>query len=121
MCGSRSTEGQVCLRWGTHDVHWDPGYTVTWTDDEAVEVEVVTAPKYAHRHGSAVVGGVWLSRREVQVLQTAADGLTTVEAAEKLGLHPNTVKSHKQRLAKRLGASNTAHAVAMAFRAGALT
>ena len=123
VCGSHNAAGKVCRRFEGHEgEHYNPGYSDVWTDEEAVEfmepVPVVVAGTDSVRF--ARVGDMWLSRREVQVLQTAADGLTTVEASERLGLHRNTVKTHKRRIAKKLGALNTAHAVAMCFRGGVL-
>lgn len=62
-----------------------------------------------------------LSKRECEVAAAAADGLTKDQIGARLHLSPNTVKSHLQRIARKLGADNTTHAVAIALRAGWIT
>jgi DNA-binding CsgD family transcriptional regulator len=54
------------------------------------------------------------------VLQLIAEGCGTADIAGKLHLSENTVKTHVRRLCQLLGARNRAHAVAEAFRSGAL-
>ena len=65
-------------------------------------------------------GPVQLSVRERDLLELAADGLTTAEIAERLYLSPNTVKTYWQRLYEKLGASDRASAMAEAIRRGLL-
>jgi two-component system nitrate/nitrite response regulator NarL len=65
-------------------------------------------------------GAVQLSGRERELLELAADGLTTAEIAKRLYLSPNTVKTYWQRLYEKLGASDRANAVAEAIRRGLL-
>lgn len=52
-----------------------------------------------------------LSRREAEVAQAIAEGLTTSDIAASLGLSPRTVEMHRARLRKRLGASSLAEIV----------
>jgi DNA-binding CsgD family transcriptional regulator len=59
-----------------------------------------------------------LSKREIQVLQGLADGLSTRGLAGELGLSPQTIKSHMARITTRLEACNRVHAVLIAFRLG---
>ncbi len=59
-----------------------------------------------------------ITRRQRQILQLLADGLTTAEAAERLGLSGETVRTHAKATLPRLGARDRAHAVAIALRAG---
>ena len=47
-----------------------------------------------------------LSNREYEVLICLAEGLTTFEAAQKLFLSPETVKSHRSKLMLKLDAVN---------------
>ncbi|MFJ4009421.1 response regulator transcription factor [Streptomyces sp. NPDC090026] len=61
-----------------------------------------------------------LSPRELQVLHRIANGDTQAAAGNALGISVFTVKSHLQRITKVLGASNAAHAVAIAIRSGDL-
>lgn len=59
-----------------------------------------------------------ITRRQRQILQFFADGLTTAEAAEQLDLSSETVRTHAKAALPRLGATDRAHAVAIALRAG---
>jgi LuxR family transcriptional regulator, quorum-sensing system regulator BjaR1 len=58
---------------------------------------------------------ITLSKREVEVIQIAAAGKTNFEIAEILGVSEETVKAALSRAAKKLQASNRAHAVARAI------
>ncbi len=66
-------------------------------------------------------GQARLSVRERQLLELAAEGLTTAEIAARLFLSPNTVKTYWQRLYDKLGVGDRASAVAEALRRGLLT
>ena len=66
------------------------------------------------------VAAVQLSRRERELLELAAEGLTTAEMAKRMYLSPNTVKTYWQRLYEKLGASGRASAMAEAIRRGLL-
>jgi len=57
-----------------------------------------------------------LTPRQADVLGLMARGLTALEVAALLGLTVETVKDHGKHARKRLGARNTAHAVAIALR-----
>ncbi len=59
-----------------------------------------------------------LSRREREVLNFLARGLSTQEISDQLVISPNTVKTHIQRILKKLEASNRAEAVARAANMG---
>jgi DNA-binding NarL/FixJ family response regulator len=61
-----------------------------------------------------------LTKRELQVLQQFSTGQQRHEIAASLGVTVNTIKTHANNAFNRLGASNAAHAVALAFRAGVL-
>ena len=63
---------------------------------------------------------VQLSGRERELLELAAEGLTTIEIAQRLYLSPNTVKTYWQRLYEKLGASDRGSAIAQAIRRGLL-
>lgn len=62
--------------------------------------------------------GVVLAPREVDVLAQVALGRTNREAAEHLGLLPNTVKSYLKTAMRKLGASNRVQAITAARAAG---
>lgn len=69
---------------------------------------------------SRASGAVQLSGRERELLELAAEGLTTGEIAARLHLSPNTVKTYWQRLYEKLGATDRASAMAEAIRRGLL-
>lgn len=59
-----------------------------------------------------------LTRRQIEVLQHLADGASTEQTAKRLGLSPQTVRTHTKGILSRLDAHGRAHAVAVAIRAG---
>lgn len=61
-----------------------------------------------------------LTRREAEVLELVADGLTNKEIADRLGVAASTVKDHVESLAGKLDASTRTGAVSAAFRIGLL-
>lgn len=58
-----------------------------------------------------------LTPRQRQVLQLFADGLSTEEAARRLGLSEETVRTHAKASLARMQARDRTHAVAKALRA----
>ena len=61
-----------------------------------------------------------LTERERDVLVLLADGLTTAQVANHLSLSEHTVRSRVKAMLGKLGARNREHAIAIAFREGAL-
>ena len=59
-----------------------------------------------------------ISVREIEVLQLIANGLGNREIARTLYVSEETVKTHVQRLLRKLSATSRAHAVAIAIRDG---
>lgn len=59
-----------------------------------------------------------LSPRETEILQLLADGATTRDVAEKLGISVLTVRQHRQNINQRLGMHTGAGAAAKAIRLG---
>jgi DNA-binding NarL/FixJ family response regulator len=59
-----------------------------------------------------------LSRREVQVLQLAAEGLTDKEIALRLNMSRRTATTHQTNIRQKLNVQNRAEAVAHASREG---
>lgn len=57
-----------------------------------------------------------LSRRQREILQHYANGASTTEVARRLGLVPETVRTHTKKALKGLEAEHRAHAVAIALR-----
>ena len=59
-----------------------------------------------------------LTARERQALGLLADGASTAEVAERLGVAHNTARNHVQRVLEKLGARSKLEAVAIARREG---
>lgn len=57
---------------------------------------------------------------EMRVFQMVIDGLANKVIAGSLDITTKTVEVHRSRVVKKLGARNTAHAIALAFRRGIL-
>lgn len=57
-----------------------------------------------------------LTRRQREILQLFADGNSMTQAARRLGVSPETVKTHNKQLLSRLRAHDRAHAVAIGIR-----
>lgn len=73
-------------------------------------------PHMQRDHGHAA-----LSPRETQVLDLLVDGMSNKLVARRLGISVHTAKFHVAAVIDKLGASNRADAVAIAFRDGYLT
>lgn len=76
----------------------------------AVEVEQILKKKNEEE--------MILTRREKEVLNLIADGLTNQEIAEQLFISPLTVDSHRKNLITKLGARNTASLIKLAVEKG---
>lgn len=59
-----------------------------------------------------------MDERASQILKMLGEGATTRDIAEALGFSQRTIKADIQRLERRLGARNRAHAVAVGIRRG---
>lgn len=59
-----------------------------------------------------------LSKRERQVLQLVADGKTTPQISELLGIRPKTVARHRERIMSKLNIHSAAELVKFAIRQG---
>ena len=64
----------------------------------------------------AGTGVVPITPRQRQILQLFADGFSTDDAAKRLGLSTETVRTHAKASLPRLGARDRAHAIAIAIR-----
>jgi DNA-binding NarL/FixJ family response regulator len=62
-------------------------------------------------------GNRGLTRRQRETLQHFADGRSTSEVAERLGVTTETVRTHTKAVLSRLSARDRAHAVAIGLRA----
>jgi two-component system response regulator NreC len=59
-----------------------------------------------------------LSRRELQVLECVAQGMTSVQIGEVLGISPKTVARHRERIMGKLNMHSGAELVRFAIRTG---
>ena len=93
-------------------------------DASAGELTVVLAEslhRLATRPATVTpTGSPEVSRREVQILAGMSEGKTNAQIGHDLFLSAETVKSHARRVFRKLGATDRAHAVALAYRGGLL-
>jgi DNA-binding NarL/FixJ family response regulator len=62
-----------------------------------------------------------LTARELEVLQLLAEGASTAQASERLGISSATLRAHVQAILRKLGAHSRLEAVAEAARSGVIT
>ena len=68
----------------------------------------------------ADVASTRLTKREQEILRAVADGLATADIAQRLFLGESTVKTHLNRIYRKLGVANRTQALAAAVRLGLL-
>jgi len=61
-----------------------------------------------------------LTRKELQVLQLAAEGYSNAAMSERLSLSDSTVRTHLRNISTKIGAKSRAEAVAIARRLGVI-
>jgi DNA-binding NarL/FixJ family response regulator len=62
-----------------------------------------------------------LTRRELEVLQSLADGLSDKQIAERLHIHPQTARTHMVNILGKLGVESRLQALVFAVRHGAVS
>ncbi|MEW7010027.1 helix-turn-helix transcriptional regulator [Lentilitoribacter sp. EG35] len=67
-----------------------------------------------------ILKDVTLTPREHEVLKWIADGVTSIETGEIIGISTPTVEKHFRTALTKLGANNRTHAIAIAIRLGLL-
>ncbi len=70
------------------------------------------------REASAASRLDFLTSRELEILRVLADGASTADIAESLGIRPMTVQSHVKNILAKLGVHSKVEAVTMAWRFG---
>lgn len=87
---------------------------------EAMALQLFVYSLFSHLRGlggsGIVVAAEQLTPREKEVIALTAEGLTSVEIAERLGLSARTVNQHVDNVAAKLGTKNRTHTVAEAIR-----
>ena len=79
--------------------------------DAAADAEKFVVPAARKRTGAGAI-----TRRQREILQHYADGLSTTTVAKRLGLGTETIRTHTKAALSRLGARDRAHAVAIGLR-----
>jgi RNA polymerase sigma factor (sigma-70 family) len=59
-----------------------------------------------------------LSKRELEVLELVSEGYTSSKIGERLGISPNTVSRHRERIMKKLNIHSSPELVKFAIRTG---
>lgn len=103
-------ELQQCLRAVANGETWVPGRLLT---------EVLRAMIAAREAAEAPASLLRpLTAREQQILQCLVDGMSRPQIAARLGMSPNTVRTHVHNVLHKLGAHSSLRAVAIAREAG---
>lgn len=84
------------------------------TCQSLVEALAALSPSFAEASKQRQI----LTRRHTEILQLVANGCTTEEVGDQLGIAPKTVNNHLSSVYKRLGARNLTRAVLIAARWG---
>ncbi len=79
--------------------------------DAAADAEKFVDPAARKRTGAGAI-----TKRQREILQHYADGLSTLTVAKRLGLGTETIRTHTKAVLSRLGARDRAHAVAIGLR-----
>jgi DNA-binding NarL/FixJ family response regulator len=103
-------ELQQCLRAVTNGETWVPGRLLT-----SVLRAMIAAREAAEPPASLLRP---LTAREQQILQCLVDGMSRPQIAARLGMSPNTVRTHVHNVLHKLGAHSSLRAVAIAREAG---
>ena len=91
----------------------------TWLLEDYRRLAEHSPMKDKERGSSPAARGLeTLTEREIQVLQSVADGLTNIQIGEKLGISHKTVARHRERIMKKLKIHSSAALVKFAFQSG---
>jgi LuxR family transcriptional regulator len=77
--------------------------------------------RYCDEEPSPPVTTIGLTKRERDLLDMVADGLSAQEIAEQINLSTRTVEWHMHQAMQKLGAKNRVQAVVLAIRNGLVT
>ncbi|MGM9708770.1 MAG: LuxR C-terminal-related transcriptional regulator [Prevotella sp.] len=114
--------------WTIHDIlDCEPDAVVMKSDSPAELVKAVKAlasgkgyysQSFCRMLSMTTASPERLSDRELQVLAMTAEGLSTKEAAARLGVSANTIEFHRKRIMTKLNAANAAEMVMKAQEFG---
>ena len=94
------------------------GLTLTRTKETVVVKEVAVPAQSAFAQNVAQIEALGITRRELQILELIADGLSNREIAERIFVSENTVKTHSSRLFDKLSARRRTQAVQIGKQLG---
>lgn len=106
--GSRSTERQRA-----HLNMLIPHLHATYLRVQSVELEMNDAPPLPSAGAGPARSAI--TEREKQILGWVREGMSNHQIGTELSISPLTVKNHVQKILRKLGAANRAHAVARAM------
>nr|WKN36632.1 response regulator transcription factor [Tunicatimonas sp. TK19036] len=107
--------------------HGADGYLLKDADEQELKTaiqEVYEGKKYFKNKISDLIVSdlsgekpkeVLLSEREIQIVRLVAEGRITKEIADRLFVSVRTIETHRSRIMKRLGVSNTAEMIRLAY------
>jgi DNA-binding NarL/FixJ family response regulator len=85
---------------------------------EVAEGNTYFNPKYKHSQARIELQDHSLTRREMEVLNLVAKGLSSKEIARKLFISENTVETHRQNIFSKMGVHNVADLLVRAISEG---
>jgi ATP/maltotriose-dependent transcriptional regulator MalT len=85
------------------------------------EIQATIQDDFAESQRAEEIARTGLSKRELDVLEQMAQGLSNQEIAEKLHVSLNTIKTHTARILEKLEASRRTQAVDFARKRGILS
>lgn len=99
-----------------------PHLHVTYQRMQSVERTLGQAPAARQLPQAAATRAppLQVTQRELQILHWVREGKSNLDIGELLGISALTVKNHVQKVLRKLGANNRAHAVTLALRLGLL-
>jgi DNA-binding CsgD family transcriptional regulator len=94
------------------------GLKLTKTKEIVVVKEVMLPAQQSFTLNEVSLRELGITRRELEILELIADGLSNREIAEKLFVSENTVKTHSSRLFDKLSAKRRTQAVQLGKELG---
>jgi LuxR family quorum sensing-dependent transcriptional regulator len=92
--------------------------TLTTTQQAALQLLVYSLFAHVRTYKAIGISSATepLTPREKEVIALSADGFTSEDIAERLGMSARTVNQHVDNVARKLGTKNRAHTVAEVIR-----